>query len=149
MKRLIVILLMAVSVAASAQNEKTLLRGNDSIPSLIERMIAQKDSAKWGGYQPRRITSHINLEFVTSANAYLTDNTLDEASFKLNRVRLEMYGRLNRHLSYHFRQSFNKYSNPHSVDNLSSSIEYANIKWHQIGFFELVAVKQIVAFTGY
>lgn len=149
MKRLIAVLLMAVSVAASAQNEKTLLRGNDSIPSLIERMIAQKDSAKWGGYQPRRITSHINLEFVTSANAYLTDNTLDEASFKLNRVRLEMYGRLNRHLSYHFRQSFNKYSNPHSVDNLSSSIEYANIKWHQSDFFELVAGKQFVAFAGY
>ena len=69
MKRLIAVLLMAVSVAAYAQNEKTLLRGNDSIPSLIERMIAQKDSAKGGGYQPRRITAHINLEFVTSANA--------------------------------------------------------------------------------
>ena len=76
---------------ASAQNEKTLISSNDSIPSMIERLIAQKDSAKWGGYQPRKLTSHINLEFVTSANAYLTDGNFDEASFKLNRVRLEMY----------------------------------------------------------
>ena len=149
MKRLFLIIALLLPMLASAQNEKTLISSNDSIPSMIERLIAQKDSAKWGGYQPRKLTSHINLEFVTSANAYLTDGNFDEASFKLNRVRLEMYGRLNQHLSYHFRQSFNKYSNPHSVDNLSSSIEYANIKWHQSDFFELVAGKQFVAFAGY
>lgn len=149
MKRLFISLLIFIPFALSAQNDKTLLRSNDSIPSMIERMIAQKDSAKWGGYQPRRITSHINLEFVTSANAYLTEGQFDEAAFKMNRVRLEMYGRLNKNLSYHFRQSFNKYSNPHSVDNLSSSIEYANIKWHHSDFFELVAGKQFVALAGY
>lgn len=150
MKRFFIIsLFLYLPFALSAQNDKTLLRGNDSIPSMIERMIAQKDSAKWGGYQPRRITSHINLEFVTSANAYLTEGKFDEAAFKMNRVRLEMYGRLNQSLSYHFRQSFNKYSNPHSVDNLSSSIEYANIKWHQSDLFDLVAGKQFVALAGY
>ena len=140
---------LLLPVMAFAQNEKTLISENDSIPSMIERLIAQKDAEKWGGYQPRKLTSHINLEFVTSANAYLTDGNFDEASFKLNRVRLEMYGRLHQHLSYHFRQSFNKYSNPYSMDNLSSSIEYANIKWHQSDFFELVAGKQFVAFAGY
>lgn len=149
MKRLFWIIAFMLPMIASAQNEKTLISADDSIPSMIERMIAQKDFAKWGDYQPRKLTSHINLEFVTSANAYLTDGNFDEASFKLNRVRLEMYGRLNRHLSYHFRQSFNKYSNPHSVDNLSSSIEYANIKWHQSDFFELVAGKQFVNLAGY
>lgn len=149
MKKISVILLLCLPFLLSAQNEKTLLRGNDSIPSLIERMIAQKDSAKWGGYQPRKITSHINLEFVTSLNANFTAGNFDEAAFKINRVRLEMYGRLNKSLSYHFRQSFNKYSNPHSVDNLASSIEYANIKWHQSDFFELVVGKQFVAFAGY
>lgn len=149
MKRFFLALLISLPSVLYAQNDKTLLRGNDSIPSMIERMIAQKDSAKWGGYQPRKITSHINLEFVTSANAYLTEGKFDEAAFKMNRVRLEMYGRMNKNLSYHFRQSFNKYSNPHSVDNLSSSIEYANIKWHQSDFFELVAGKQFVAFAGY
>ena len=149
MKRLVIILLMMLPFVVSAQNEKTLLSQNDSIPSMIERLIAQKDSAERGDFQSRRLTSHINLELVTSANAYLTDGNFDEAGVKMNRVRLEMYGRLNKSLSYHFRQSFNKYSNPHSVDNLSSSIEYANIKWHQSDLFELVAGKQFVAFAGY
>ena len=137
MKRyaIIIISLMMLPFSVSAQNEKTLL--------------SQNDSTDLGDYRPRRLTSHINLEFVTSANAYFTDGKFDESGFKMNRVRLEMYGRLNKNLSYHFRQSFNKYSNPHSVDNLSSSIEYANIKWHQSDFFELVAGKQFVAFAGY
>ena len=134
---------------ASAQNVKTLISESDSIPSMLERILVQVDSIKSGDSHQRRITSHINLEFVTSANAYFTAGHFDETSFKLNRVRMEMYGRLNEHLSYHFRQSFNKYSNPYSVDNLSSSIEYANIKWHQSDFFELVAGKQFVNLAGY
>ncbi len=149
MKRLLVTLMMFLPVASWAQTEKTLISEKDSIPSLIEKMIEQYDAKKNDGYKVRKLTSHINLEFVTSANAYLTEGNFDEASFKLNRVRMEMYGRLNQNISYHFRQSFNKYSNPHSVDNLSSSIEYANIKWHQSDFFELVAGKQFVAFAGY
>ena len=67
----------------------------------------------------------------------------------MNRVRLEILGRLNDDLSYHFRQSFNKYSNPYSVENLSSSIEYAYIKWHGLEKFELVAGKQFLATAGY
>ena len=149
MKKLIMILAMMLPLMAHAQNVKTLIAERDSIPSMIECMIAQRDSAKWGDYHPRRITSHINLEFVTSTNAYFTEGSFDEVSFKLNRVRLEMYGRLNQNLSYHFRQSFNRYSNPYSVDNLSSSIEYANIKWHHSDFFELVAGKQFVNLAGY
>ena len=117
----------------------------DSIPSLIERIIAERE----GDYKIRKIRSNINLEFYTSANAYFTENNFDDLSFKINRVRLEIQGRLNEHISYHFRQSFNKYSNPHSVDNLSSSIEYANITWHASDRFNLVAGKQFVALGGY
>lgn len=91
----------------------------------------------------------MNLEFYTSSNAYFTENTFDELSFKLNRVRLEIYGRLNERLSYHFRQSFNRYYNPHSLDNLASSIEYANITWHGSEKFSMVAGKQFVALGGY
>ena len=82
MKRLFLIIALLLPMLASAQNEKTLISSNDSIPSMIERLIAQKDSAKWGGYQPRKLTSHINLEFVTSANAYLTDGNFDEAAYQ-------------------------------------------------------------------
>lgn len=137
-------LALLLPVLATAQNE-TLISEIDSIPSLVERIIAERE----GGYKIRKIKSNINLEFYTSANAYFTENEFDDLSFKLNRVRLEIEGRLNDHLSYHFRQSFNKYSNPHSVDNLSSSIEYANITWHASDRFNLVAGKQFVALGGY
>ena len=135
---------MLVPMMAHAQNQ-TLISEKDSIPSLVERIISQRE----GGYKIRKIKSHINLEFYTSANAYFTENKFDEMSFKTNRVRLEIEGRLNDHLSYHFRQSFNKYSNPYSTDNLSSSIEYANITWHANDRFSLVAGKQFVALGGY
>lgn len=124
--------LMLLTFVATGQN-KTLTASLDSLP------------ANYDAYR-----SHINLEFASSANAYFSEGNFDELSFKINRVRMEIYGRLNSQLSYHFRQSFNKYSNPYSVDNLSSSIEYANIKWHHSsGKFDLVAGKQFVAHAGY
>ncbi len=150
MKRAILTLIILLPAIAFAQiNEKTLISESDSIPSLVERMIRQYDEERSKDYKIRRITSHFNLEFVTSANAYFTEDNFDDLSFKMNRVRLEMYGRFNQNLSYHFRQSFNKYSNPYAVDNLSSSIEYANIKWHPNDKFTLVAGKQFVNLAGY
>ena len=115
-----------------------LISESDSISTVLDRIIENH----------RDIKSHINLEFVSSANAYFTENNFDEMSFKTNRVRLEILGKLNPELSYHFRQSFNRYHNPNAVDNLPSSIEYANVKWTK-GNFELVAGKQFVALAGY
>lgn len=137
MKKLLFLCLLLCPVCAYPQNPKTLIR-EDEQPSVIERIFGK-----------RPFGSYINLEFASSANAYFTEGRFDEASFKMNRVRLEIYGRLNERLSYHFRQSFNKYSNPYSVDNMSSSIEYANIKWHVGDRFDLVAGKQFLAVAGY
>ena len=132
MRKLLFLSAFLLSMTAAAQN-KTLTAALDSLPASYDRY-----------------KSHINLEFASSANAYFTEGNFDELAFKINRVRMEIFGRLNSQLSYHFRQSYNKYSNPYSVDNLSSSIEYANIKWHNDdGKFELVAGKQFVAHAGY
>lgn len=95
------------------------------------------------------LSSHMNLEFCTSAGAYFTDGELDEANFKLNRVRWEVLGTFGKGFSYHFRQSFNKYSNPHTLDNLSSSVEYAFVKWDMNPRFALTAGKQILLLGGY
>ncbi len=144
MKRLFIAILFMLPMFAAAQNQ-TLISQNDSIPSIVERIIEQRE----GGYKIRKIKSNINLEFYTTSNAYFTDGKFDEMSFKMNRVRLEFVGKLNDNLSYHFRQSFNKYTNPYSMDNLSSSIEYANITWQTSEKFSLVAGKQFVALGGY
>ena len=148
MKRCLLLFALMLSAVSYAQIPKTLI-AEDELPTLVKRIMDKQDSAKYDGYKIRKIRSHINLEFAGSANAYFTDGKFDETSFKMNRVRLEIYGRLNNHLSFHFRQSFNKYSNPYSVDNMSSSIEYANIKWHQSEKFDLVAGKQYLAVGGY
>lgn len=148
MKKLFIIILLLFPAASYAQNE-ALISESDSIPSLLERILVSQRASDEKLKNFRHFNSHINLEFASSANAYFTENRLDEFSFKINRVRLEILGRLNEHLSYHFRQSFNRYSNPHAVDNLSSSIEYANLTWHQSDRFELVAGKQFLALAGY
>ena len=134
MKKFALMLLLLLPFAANAQNEP---------------LISHNDSTKTLFNNDGRYKSYINLEFAASANAYFTENRFDESSFKMNRVRLEIIGHLNDNLSYHFRQSFNKYSNPYSVDNMSSSIEYAYITWHHEDKFDLVAGKQYLAVAGY
>lgn len=94
-------------------------------------------------------SSNMNLQFYTSLAGDFTDGALDEAAFKLNGVRLEILGEFDKNFSYHFRQSYNKYSNPHALDNLSSSIECALVKWQVSPRFALTVGKQAIELGGY
>ena len=149
MKRLLVILSIFLALDAYAQHNPKTLVSEDELPTMVERIIERRDSVANDGYKIRKIKSHINLEFASSANAYFTGGNFDEMAFKMNRVRLEIYGRLNDNLSYHFRQSFSSYNNVNTVENLPSSIEYANIKWRFNDKFDLVVGKQFLAVAGY
>ena len=149
MKKLLLTLSIFFAVNSFAQHNPKTLISEDELPTLVERIIEQRDSVVNGGYKIRKIKSHFNLEFASSANAYFSDGKFDELSFKMNRVRLEIYGRLNDHLSYHFRQSFSSYNNVNTVENLPSSIEYANLKWRFNDKFDLVVGKQFLAVAGY
>ena len=123
------------------QAQKTpLVTRNDSVQSLLNRLLATENP---------EVSAHMNLEFYTSAAAYFTEGSLDEAAFKINRVRLEILGSFSKEFNWHFRQSFNKYSNPHALDNLSSSIEYAYVNWKPSEKFNLTVGKQFVAMGGY
>ena len=149
MKRLVLILSIFSALNSFAQHNPKTLISEDELPTMVERIIERRDSAINGGYKIRKIKSHFNLEFASTANAYFSDGNFDEMSFKMNRVRLEIYGRLNDHLSYHFRQSFSSYNNVNIVENLPSSIEYANLKWRLSDKFDLVIGKQFLAVGGY
>lgn len=120
--------------------QEPLIDPQDSTRTLLQRITQNDKSIP---------SANMNLQFYTSAAAYLTEGELDEAAFKLNRVRLEILGTFSNHFSYHFRQSFNKYSNPYSLDNLSSSVEYAFVKWDMSRRFALTVGKQIIALGGY
>lgn len=141
MKKLLIIALIFIPFGLSAQS-LTLLADDEAFPTMIERILEKHDSTRVETGRHRIIKTHINLELVTSMNAYFTQNNFDDISFKTNRVRMEFYGKLNDNLSYHYRQSLTN-------DNFAASIEYANIKWHHSDKFELVAGKQYVAFAGY
>ena len=141
MRKLITVLVLWLMACWPMQAQKTpLVIPNDSVQSLLNRLLPSVNP---------EVSAHMNLEFYTSAAAYFTEGSLDEAAFKINRVRLEILGSFSKEFNWHFRQSFNKYSNPHALDNLSSSIEYAYVNWKPSEKFNLTVGKQFVAMGGY
>ena len=120
--------------------EEPLVTPNDSIKSLLNRLLPSVNP---------EVSAHMNLEFYTSAAAYFTEGNFDEAAFKINRVRMEILGSFSKEFNWHFRQSFNKYSNPHALDNLSSSIEYAYVNCKPSEKFNMTVGKQFVSLGGY
>ena len=141
MRKLITVFALWLVACWPMQAQKTpLVTPNDSIQSLLNRSLSTENP---------EVSAHMNLEFYTSAAAYFTEGSLDEAAFKINRVRLEILGSFSKEFNWHFRQSFNKYSNPHALDNLSSSIEYAYVNWKPSDKFNLTVGKQFVAMGGY
>lgn len=141
MRKLITViaLLAMVCVPVKAQ-ERPLVSPEDSLRSLVGRLFPTANP---------NVNAHMNLEFYTSAAAYFTDGHFDEAAFKLNRVRMEILGSFSKDFSYRFRQSFNKYSNPHPLDKLPSSIEYAYVKWEPSTKFNMTVGKQFLSLGGY
>lgn len=141
MRKLLTFLtLLSLALLPLKAQEEALVSRNDSINSLLQRLLPNADP---------NLSAHMNLEFYTSAAAYFTEGSFDEAAFKMNRVRMEILGSFSKEFSWHFRQSFNKYSNPHALDNLSSSIEYAYVNWKPSSKFNLTVGKQFVSLGGY
>lgn len=141
MKRLLMAGCIVVCTAhALRAQEQFLVNPDDSIRSLTERIFPDA--------RPKPPV-HVNLLFATQGVVDFEEGKMEDASFKLNRVKLEIAGSFSRQFSYHFRQSYNKYSNPHSRDNLSSSIEYALVNWTMSDRFTLSAGKQVMALGGY
>ncbi len=99
MKR-IILLLCLLMWKNEGYAQQPLVNPEDSTRTLLERVIQKHRSV---------FSANMNLQFYTSGAAYLTEGKLDEAAFKLNRMRLEILGTFSERFSYHFRQSFNKY----------------------------------------
>ena len=139
MKKHFLLFLLCLATNASLTAQET-LRENNGEPTLVERLSNGEIKIN---------SAEMNFQLFTSANAEFVGNELDGMNFKLNRVRLEIKGDVGKWLGYHYRQSFNKYSDPYSLDNLSSSLElaYVNLKArHNLNF---TIGKQFVNFGGY
>ena len=141
MKKLVALfILIGMACLPMQAQDPALVTPDDSIKSLLNRLLPTVNP---------EVKAHMNLEFYTSAAAYFTNGSFDEAAFKINRVRMEILGSFSKEFNWHFRQSFNKYSNPHALDNLSSSIEYAYVNWKPTEKFNLTVGKQFVSLGGY
>ena len=90
----------------SAQSEALI---SSEEQSLLERLSKGKRRVDW---------ANMNIQFSSSADALFTDGELDEAAFKVNRVRLEILGAFSKKFSYHYRQSLNQVT--HSNDKVVS-----------------------------
>ena len=82
MKRLLLscCILLCVVSAMQAQ-EQSLISPDDSIRSLVGRLFPNSNPD---------ISAHMNLQFSTSGVANFVEGDLEDASFKLNRVKLEI-----------------------------------------------------------
>lgn len=135
----LLILLCCFSSNVMAQDEALVQMDNNE--SLLQRLTDGRRDVDW---------ADMNIQFCTSTDAAFTDGTFDNAAFKVNRVRLEVLGAFREKFSYHFRQSFNKYTNPNiPLDNLAGSVELAMVGWQVNNHIKLTAGKQAVQFSGY
>ncbi len=139
-KHILICLLGLMGLLPVRAQQEPLITPNDSVDTVLDKLFPNAHAD---------LSSHMNLEFYTSAAAYLTEGNFDEAAFKINRVRLEIIGSFNKTLSYHFRQSFNSYGEHHALDNLSSSVELAYINWELNPKWKLTVGKQFMALGGY
>lgn len=121
-----------------AQNE-ALVSSDDK--TLLEKLSGDKRKIDWAS---------MNIQFASSFNASFTNRAFDEAAFRVDRIRLEILGAFHDKFSYHFRQSFNQYTNPNiPLDNLSGSVELAVVNWNVNDRITLSAGKQAVQLSGY
>ena len=91
----------------------------------------------------------VTLDLETSANAYFTENEFDQMAFKVNRLRFGVQGGLGDNLSYHFRTTYHKSSEPFSLDNMSGAIELAKLTWSPNEKLDFSAGKMFVQHAGY
>ena len=125
MKRLLLscCILLCVVLTLKAQ-EQPLISPDDSIRSLVGRLFPNSNP---------NLSAHMNLQFSTSGVANFIEGDLEDASFKLNRVKLEILGSFSKQFSYHFRQVFvahcyHKFFNIHRIHSFDIHFAYRKRK---------------------
>lgn len=130
-------LLASTFTKINAQNEALI----SSDETLLQRVTKNERGIDW---------ADMNVQFSSGANVALKDGGFENASFKIYRIRLEVLGAFRDKFSYHFRQSFNRYTNPNfPSDNLAGSVEVALLGWQINDRLKLLAGKQATQFSGY
>ena len=122
------VLLVGGTASVCAQNEALV---SSEEKTLLEKLSGNKRKIDW---------ANMNIQFASSLKASFINREFDEAAFRVDRIRLEILGAFHNKFSYHFRQSFNQYTNPNILlDNLSGSVELAVVILNRLYRFALSA----------
>lgn len=92
---------------------------------------------------------NIFLNMHGSMNVYLNDNQAEQATFKMNQLRIEAKGNINNWIFYRYRQRLNRSNNAQVLDNLPNSIDYAAIGFQVTPKFSVFAGKQSTVYGGF
>lgn len=131
-------ILWGLTLKVAAQSESMI---SSQEQPLLERLTEGKRKVDW---------ADMNIQFCSAVDASFQNGQLDEAAFKVHRIRLEVLGGFHEKFTYHFRQSLNQYTTPNiPLDNLSGSVELAMVGWQLNDRWKLTAGKQAVQFSGY
>lgn len=95
-------------------------------------------------------TEKLNIFLNTqgSFNVYPNGNDTEQATFRMDQLRLEIKGNINNWIFYRYRQRLNRSNNPETLDNLPASIDYAAVGFQITPKFSLFAGKESVVFGG-
>lgn len=95
-------------------------------------------------------TEKLNIFLNTqgSFNAYPNGNDTEQATFKMDQLRIEVKGNINKWIFYRYRQRLNRSNNPQVLDNLPTSIDYAAIGFQITPKFSFFAGKQSTVYGG-
>lgn len=111
-----------------------------SEPSLMDRIF------KLGNKENLNIS--LNMHGSYDAPFGYESESMDESAFKMQQLRLDIKGKINDRLSYRWRQRLNRPNNgAGSIDNVSSSIDYAMIRL-QMSKRWAIALGRQCALTG-
>lgn len=115
---------------SSATNEK----------SMFERVTNLEKKIDW-------FNLYLNMQ--GSFNLYINGNDFNEASFRMDQLRIEMKGNITDRIYYRYRQRLNRSSSPLELDNMPASIDYAAVGYRLNDKLSLFLGKQSTAFGGF
>lgn len=114
-------------------------------PALVDTAISAKPLVD----MPVLHQTHMNLLLNTSFTADACRGTDITTASKMNYLKWEMKGTVDKDFSFHFRQSLTKKALPGETDKAVVSVDYANITWRVNPRLSLKAGKQLLCLGGY
>lgn len=141
MKRgLLIAGLTALAVTPLFAQDLSLQDPNRTEKSIFEQVTKLEKKVDW-------FNLYLNMQ--GSFNVYPNGGDVDEVSFRMDQLRIEMRGNITDKIFYRYRQRLNRGSEPLELDNLPSAIDYAAVGFHVTDRFSVFAGKQSTTFGGF